>query len=205
MKLYIGVCNSQEFVPADFFWSWENMVKPYNYVMVRFDHSDDVIRNNQMINRFLKSDCDIMVKMDVDQVYPPHYFEFLVPYTEQYKVIGPKIHNKWRSRGYVPLLFDTNNFPLMATPNLTLSGISEVAYPHTNLFYAREVLEKVAPPWYEAHHDEKGLKRTADVDCTFLDKIKAAGYKLYIDTTVEVTHLVLEGVDTKLHNRWHRL
>jgi hypothetical protein len=83
-------------------------------------------------------------------------------------------------------------------------GITEVPYPHTNLFYSREVLEKIEPPWYTRKYSQDCIRRLNDMDFTFLDKVKAAGFPIYINTSVEVRHLVLEGVDTKLHNRWHR-
>jgi len=181
------------------------MIKPYDYRISRQEHSYPTVRNNTMVKRFLKSDCDVMVKMDIDQKYPPHYFEFMVPLVEKHKVIGPLLYNKWRSRAYVPLMFEDNLFPYMPTPMTGYSGIVEVPYPHTNLFYAREVLENITPPWYDKMYNDIGTTRKNDMDFYFLDKIKAQGYKLYINTAVEVEHLVLEGVNTRLHNRWHRL
>lgn len=202
-KLFIGVCNSQEFVPADFHWSWEMMEKPYEYVKIRFTHSDDVIRNNQMIDLFLQGDADIMIKMDIDQAYPKHFLSFLVPQVESHKVVGPVIFNKWRNRNYPPLLFETNDFPHMSRPMERHYGLAPIPYSHTNLLYAREVLEKLEPPWYEAHHDQRGMGRTHDVDYTFTDKIKAAGYEIYIDGSLEVAHLVAEPIDSKLSYRWN--
>jgi hypothetical protein len=203
-KLFIGVCNSQEYVPSDFFWSWEMMAKPYEYDRVRFTHSDDSVRNNKMIKLFLQGDCDIMVKMDVDQVYPIHYFEFMVPLVEKYKVIGPLIYNKWKSINFPPLLFEEYDYPNLPTPMERGSGIVEVPYPHTNLFYARETLENIAPPYYEKHYNENGTNRINDMDFTFLDKVKEQGYKIYVNMPVEVEHLVHFGVNTRLHNRWNR-
>jgi len=205
MKLYVGVCNSQEFVPADFHWSWEAMEKPYKYVKVRFTDTDDLCRNNQMVAEFLKSGCDMLVKMDIDQVYPPHYFPFMVPLAEKYKVIGPKLYNKWRWADYRPLMFETNDFPYIAGSMKDEGAIQEVPYPHTNMFYMREVLEKISPPWYEKSYNPDRTKRMNDMDFSFLDKIKAAGYKLYINNSIEVKHLVVETVDSKLFCRWNRM
>lgn len=181
------------------------MDHPYEEVTLRFDDSDDLCRNNKMIDTFLKSDCDIMVKMDIDQVYPQHYFVFMVPLVEKYKVVGPRLHNKWRTANYRPLMFETNDFPYLAGSMEATESIQEVPYPHTNLFYAREVLEKIPPPWYEKTYNAKGTGRTNDMDFTFLDKVKVAGYKIYINNGVEVKHLVMEGVDSKLFYRWNRM
>ena len=205
MKIFVGHCNSQEYVPAAFHWSWVQMRHPYEEVVIRFDDHDDVCRCNNMIRTFLKSDCDIMVKMDIDQVYPQNYFSFMVPLVEKYKVIGPRLHNKWRKTGYRPLAFKTNDFPYLAPAMELPSEIVEVPYAHTNLFYAREVLEAIEPPWYEKHFNPHYTHRTDDMDFEFLDKVKAAGYPIYINPGVEVAHLVMEGVDSKLNARWNRL
>ncbi len=85
------------------------------------------------------------------------------------------------------------------------SGITKVEYPHTNMLYAREVLESVSPPWYKVVHNEDGTKRAKDLDFTFLEKLKEKGWEFYIDTTCVVKHLVVEGVDSKLFARWNRM
>lgn len=189
MKLFLGICNSQDFVPAGFFWSFINIKSQWQTEVYRSTHPWDIIRNNRIIDKFLKSDCDVLVKMDIDQAYPPMFFEKLVPLVEQYKVIGPMIKDRWRSNGFCPLAFSSHDGMVLHTYSLTgKSGVVEIPYAHTNLFYAREVLEKVPPPWYEATQTEDGLERKNHVDFTFLDKIKAAGYPIYIDLDTVVAH-----------------
>lgn len=202
-KVFIGINNSQEMVPAAFFWSMTKMHKQYEHVIERFDHSDCFIRNNRMIEAFLKSDCDIMAKMDIDQVYPENYLDELVPLVAEYKVVGPLIHNKWRNNGYFPLMHTTDDFPYVSEPIRLFAGIMEIPYAHSNLFFAREVLESIPAPWYEGHFNKRGTGRTKDVDFTFIDKVKDAGYSVFINTNVEAKHLVLEYIDTQMHRRWN--
>ena len=78
-KLFIGICNSQELLPSKFFWSIIALRQPIRSVFGRAVHPWDVIRNNELIDWFLDSDCDYFVKMDVDQVYPADYFEKMLP------------------------------------------------------------------------------------------------------------------------------
>ena len=183
------------------------MQKPYPYEKRRFEDTDDLCRNNKMIKEFLKSDCDVLVKMDVDQVYPPYYFTLMVPLLEQYDIVGPKIHNKWRERDYRPLIFESNDFPYLAgsNPEKISGGVFEVPYPHTNLFYKKKVFDNIEPPWYSKTYNKSGTRRKNDMDFDFLDKIKDQGYKIYINTSVTVKHLVMEGVDDKLFYRWNRM
>lgn len=194
MKLFVGICNSQHHVPAEFFWSFINIKIVCQTVPFRSGHPWDVIRNNMIINKFLESDCDILAKMDIDQSYPSNYFERFIPLVEQFKVIGPLIYDRWKTYNYMPLMFSelTQGFMLKKMDLSDKTGIIEAPYAHTNLFYAREVLEKVLPPWYEAYATESGLDRKNHVDYTFLDKIKSAGYPIYIDLSTVVGHMKVE-------------
>ena len=200
-RLFVGVCNSQDWVMSSFFWSWAAIKNPYKISLFRSTHPWDVVRNNVIIENFLRSPCDILVKMDVDQVYPQDFFTKLVPLVEKYKVVGPLIFDRWRHNDFMALAFDKGE-PL--TPMENLEGIVEVPYSHTNLFYAREVLEKIQPPWYEAYATQQGTGRANHVDYSFLNKIHKAGYPIYIDTDMVVEHITIQSVDKELHDRWNR-
>ena len=201
MKLFIGVGNSQFTVPSAFHWSWEEMDKPYEYVKVRFDHNESIVRNNQMIRDFLISDCDVFVKMDIDQVYPKDYFTIMVPLVEKYKLVGPLIHNKWRKNKYVPLLSDSDPFPIIRQPGKNWrrkckAGILKVKYAHTNLFYAREVFENIKPPWLTVEYSRDNCSFTSLQDYSLIDRIRKQGFTTHINMNVVVGHLVEEVIDT---------
>jgi len=203
-KLFIGVSNSQEFVPAKFHWTWEKMLKPYKFKKVRFTHSHCFVRENRMVEQFLESNCDVFLKMDIDQKYPKNYLEVMVPLVEKYKVIGPLIYSKWRRKKYHPLMFSKTNGPQTGTPIHGAIGIVEVPYAHTNLFIAREVLEKIEPPWFMSDFNKDGTAQTNSTDAEFNDKIKEVGYPIFINMDVQAKHLVLEFIDTEMHNRWNK-
>ena len=201
------MCNSQNTVPSAFHWSWEAIDKPYEYEKVRFSHDDAVIRNNEMIGAFLKSDSDILVKMDVDQKYRKDYLTVMVPLVEKYKLIGPLIYSKRRRNNYSPLLYEEDIYPLKRqidwekrTPE---NGILPIYYAHTNLFYHREVLESVEPPWYEAKYNEDCSDYKISRDFSFLEKLIKKGFKTYINMNMVVGHLVEETVNTKTHKMWN--
>jgi len=206
MKIFIAVCNSQDEVPSEFFWSFMATYAniPYPAVAYRARHPWDVVRNNMAIDVFLKSECDVFVKMDVDQIYPLDYFLKFLPLVEQYKVIGPVIYDRHEKNGHFPLAFNDKK---VLTRDLSKevhhgTGICAYPYTHTNNFYAREVLEMIDPPWYEAHLSADGLERANHVDYDFLDKIKAAGYKphLYLDEVVK--HITTKGVGSEHYQKW---
>jgi hypothetical protein len=133
--------------------------------------------------------------MDIDQAYPSTYFERLVPLVERYKVIGPLIKDREKENNHMPLAFVSHSkAALQKFPLAGKTGIIDIPYSHTNLFYSREVLEKIPPPWYEAYQADDGLSRNNHVDFTFLDKIKAAGYPIYIYLDTKVGHQCTEYI-----------
>jgi len=193
MKLFIGICNSQHEVPSEFFWTFSSIKQVCNSTTFRSRHPWDVVRNNKIIDKFLKSDCDILAKMDIDQSYPPNYFEKFVPLVEKYKVIGPLIYDRWPTYNYMPLMFTERDGFILSKMDLSdKTGIVEVKYAHTNMFYAREVLEKIPKPWYEAFLSEDGLSRANHVDYDFIDKVHDAGYDTYVDLSMVVGHQRVE-------------
>lgn len=197
MKIFIGICNSQEHTPSGFFWSFINIRSKWPTKAFRSIHPWDVIRNNVIIHTFLKSDCEILAKMDIDQAYHSDYLERLVPLCLEHKVVGPVIYDRWEQNNFMPLAFDMVNEGMFPTSIINLSGLSgvvEIPYPHTNLLYHREVLEKISPPWYEAYLSDDGLKRKNHVDFTFINKIHKAGYRVMIDLGCEVGHKMTKFV-----------
>ena len=193
MKVFVGVCNTQDYVPAGFFWTYVAMRKPCRIVLHRAAHPWDVVRNNNIIHMFLKSDCDILAKMDIDQTYPPDYLERLIPLCEKWGVAGPLIYDRCSANFYQPLAFDDVNRSMFPVSRMDVAPIGEqvvdIPFPHTNLLYRRDVLEKIPAPWYEAHLTSDGLNRANHVDYTFIDKIHKAGFRCMIDLGCRVGHM----------------
>lgn len=203
-KVFVGVCNSQDTVPASFFWSMISQLPCEAKVLLeRERHPWDILRNNRLIEKFLTGDCDYFAKTDVDQVYPPHYFRVMVPLVEEYKVIGPVIFDRWPAGNFMPLVNWDREEPSNQFDITGRTGIEVVDNFHTNCFFHREVLEKIPAPWYEAHATPDGLKRANHVDLTFLGKVQDAGYKLYVNYDMVVSHIAQLSVSKSIYERWN--
>ena len=203
-KIFIGVCNSQEQMASDFFWSMMGQVDFVAQPMfARARHPWDIIRNNQLIDWFLKTDCDYFTKTDVDQAYPMDYFKCMVPLIEEYKVIGPLLFDRPHTGDFMPLVNwmeggQKNHYDITGK-----TGILEVPYLHTNCFFHREVLEKIPKPWYEAQATADGLSRAIHVDASFMKKIPKIGYKIYVNFDVVVEHIANVPISREIYERWN--
>ena len=189
-KIFVGICNSQDFMPSDFFWSFIALKGKWQLETLRSRHPWDVVRNNIIIDKFLKSDCTYLAKMDIDQWYPSDYFEKILPLAQEYKIAGPLIYDRWAQNKFMPLAF-TEYLPNLQPMDLTgLNGVVDIPYAHTNLIYHREVLESIEPPWYEAFLSCDGISRDNHVDFDFIHKIHKKNYRVMIDLSCVVGHQV---------------
>ena len=203
-KLFVGIANSQSTVPSLFFWSLLGIRQVLPTMIKRAGQSEAAIRDNSLIHSFLESDCDYFVNMDIDQTYPPDYFEIMVPLIDEYKCIGPLIFDRWSESGYMPLIAKDGAFSAKnAEAVLKDTGIIEVPFSHNNLFFAREVLEAIKPPWCNMVLREDGLGKAFHQDKWQTEKIVRAGYKIYINCDVIVKHIAEVEIDRDFHNRWH--
>ena len=209
MKLFVGICNSQPILYSDFFWSFLSIRIPSTCkVMVhRSIHPWDAVRNNWLIDKFLKSDCNCFVKMDVDQGYPSDYFKIMLPLLQTHDVIGPMIYDRHADSGFMPLCFERDEnepYAKRGKPFDNKTGIMELPYLHTNCFYNRYVLEAIKPPYYEAYLSESGLERANHVDFTFMSKVRDAGFKIYINFDVVVEHIAHLPISREVYERWNK-
>lgn len=202
-SLFIATANSQPWCYAEYVWSvFRNVTNyPGKLSIFRAAHPWPETRNNKAIAQFLKSDCEVFVKMDMDQEYPDDYLITMAPLVEKYKVIGPEIYDRSDSNAYGILCFgDKSNLVETWIDCSDETGIKSYPYTHTNNFYAREVLEAIEPPYYTYIEKEDFEGKSNHVDYDFLDKIKDAGYKIYLNHNIDVSHLFLG----RSNRDWHK-
>ena len=69
------------------------------------------------------------------------------------------------------------------------------------ILYNLEVFKKIPYPWFEfKKHPETGLVIGEDVG--LCQKLQAAGYKIYVDTSVEIEHLTIIKINKAMHKLW---
>jgi hypothetical protein len=193
-KLAIGIPCDFPFIPASFFYSFALMEKPeYFFIHADNGHIDD-LRNN-IIDKALEIGATNLIMMDVDQVYHPQTITKLL--SHRLPVVGALVHRRYppfdslmlktveideRRNGYVSI--DEWKDGELIEVDATGGGC---------LMFNMDVFRKIPRPWFKASKNPDGSILGEDI--YFCQQLKAAGYKIYVDTSVPAGHLTTMVVD----------
>jgi len=203
ISLAIGVPLNFPMVPSAFFQSFIEMEKP-DYIFIREDGTGPIheMRNN-IVERALKEGATHLLMCDVDQVYHPKTIPTLL--SRNLPIVGALVH-----RRYVP--FDSLAMKLVDVGN----GISvyesiddwedgallEVDATGCGcIMYQMDVFRKIPSPWFKNRKNPDGSPIGEDFG--FCQDLKAAGYRIFVDTSVPEGHLATLIINTAT-NRLYR-
>lgn len=195
-SLAIGVPCSFPFIPASFFYSFVMMQKP----AFTFIHADagpiDTLRND-IVEKALEIGATSLLMMDVDQVYDPQTITKLLAH--RLPVVGAKVHRRYppfdpiilriKDAGYHPLNIGEYEPGSLVECDATGTGC---------IMYDMDVFRKLPKPWFKFRkHPQSG--KVIGEDVGLCRDLKAAGYKIYVDTSIEIGHLTTMVVSEGTH------
>ena len=159
---------------------------------VKQDYTRTDLARNRFAMKLLESEFTHLLMLDLDHVHPVDIVQRLA----RWPMMNPEIQvvgglNYRRSEPYEPCCFIRGETGELAAPATWTPGLMEVDYLGTgSILIAREVFEKIEPPWFYNIYDDE--QRWADTwpgeDIGFNEKCKAAGVKMYVDTTTTSPH-----------------
>jgi hypothetical protein len=195
-KLAIGIPLSWPFVPAPFFRSFNMMEKP-DYIYIQTEVGGIDVLRNDIVEKALSEGATHLLLCDVDQIYPVNLVTKLL--SHNLPVVGARVHRRYapfdslilrkveideRTNGYEPI-DDWEEGELLEC-DATGGGC---------VMYNMEVFRKIPKPWFEFKKQEGGAVIGEDI--LMCQKIKAAGYKIFVDTSLECGHLTTMIVNRK--------
>lgn len=200
--LAIGVPCSFPFIPSSFFYSFVMMEKPaFTFIHADNGHMDD-LRNN-LVDKALEIGATHLIMMDVDQVYHPQTIMRLL--SHRLPVVGALVH-----RRYVPFdslmlkatIIDEKRNGYVSIDEWKEGELVEVdATGGGCLMFNMDVFRKIPRPWFKTSLNPDGSVLGEDI--FFCQELKAAGYRIFVDTSVPAGHLTNLIVNTAT-NRLYR-
>jgi len=171
-------------IPSAFFDSFVAMKKPAaGFVLHRTSNGPIEEMRNNLVREALRDGCTNIIFMDTDQVYHPDTIPRLL--SHKLPVVGAKIHRRYPP--FDPLLLKGELGKYQTITEWEPGSLVEVSATGTGcLMFDMQVFRDMPCPWFRSRTYE-GLAVGEDIG--FCSDLKAAGYKIFVDTSVPAGHL----------------
>lgn len=199
--LAIGFPLVDQTVPVQFFTSFACMEKPdqYKLLIPQFPHGpwagSIADARNSLVKQALSEGCSHLLMLDTDQIYPADCLAKLL--SRDVDVCGVRVHRRWMPFDPIFLRGELGKYKAVPDEEMYSGDLIEVDATGTGcLLFDMDVFLRVPQPWFEfSHHEEKPVGE----DIYFCSKARAAGVRIFVDTSVEVGHMTTMVVNKALH------
>jgi hypothetical protein len=179
-----------------FFVSWVIMDKPAEYNLIlptlhpgEFYDNIAAVRNH-LAEQALINKCTHILMMDTDQIYPPDTVTKLIAHN--LPIVGAKVHRRYAP--FDPLLLRGSLGKYHRIPDEeweACDGLIEVDATGTGCtMFQSEVFRKLEFPWFKIIPG-RGKRKSVGEDVYMFSKAKKAGYRIFVDTSIEIGHLTM--------------
>lgn len=166
----------------------------------------DAVRNNLVVQA-LGFGCTHILMMDTDQVYySPDTIQKLLAHNKP--VVGARVHRRYPP--FDPILLrekDGKHYHMEREEIERVVGNGEtVSVPATGcgcILYDTRVFIDIDPPWFR--HTKTAEGRSKGEDIYFCEQLKRSGYEIFVDTSVEISHLTLMEVNMDTYRLYQAL
>jgi len=168
---------------------------------VEFVYPNDCVRRifhdfarNEMVEEFLKSDCDFMWFLDSDIGPPTNILDAYLEYYEEWDVAGAPYPIFITQKGLegpqvVYTVYNGSNGRGMYPANVPPSGVGYVDGMATGcLFIKKHVFSKLERPFFEFKYNQTTREMTEGEDLGFCRKMRELGYKFFVDYSKVCKH-----------------
>jgi len=190
-KLGIALPIAGRLQDKDFWLSFFNMKLPANSTLLVpskeiYDFKSDIagIRND-LVAQALEHGCSHLLMMDTDQIYPPDAANRLLAHEKD--VVGAQVHRRYPP--FAPIMYRGRIGEYKYVPDEEMYSGKLVEVDATGcgcVLYNTGVFLHTDQPWYQLGRQNG---RPVGEDIFFHDKLRSSGYRIYVDTSVEVGHI----------------
>lgn len=191
-NLCIGIPLTFPMVPSGFFYSFAHMEKPKEYTLIHADNGSgavDALRND-LVDMALQIGASHLIMMDTDQIYPVETIPRLL--SHKLPIVGCVVHRRYPP--FDPILLRGKLGDYESIDEWKDGELVEVDATGAGcLMFNMEVFRKMPRPWFKWRKIETGEGVGEDIG--FCSDLKAAGYHIFVDTSIQCGHLTTLCVD----------
>lgn len=207
-RLGIGIPLSFPWVPSSFFHSFVMMDRP-EFIFLHAENGPISGLRNNLVQKALAEGCTHLIMMDVDQVYHPKTITRLL--SHRLPVVGALVHRRYPPFDSLMLKMVEidEHFNGYESINEWEDG-SLVEVDATGggcVMFDMEVFKKLPYPWFRDDKQPNPDLPPIGEDISLCQDLKAAGYKIFVDTSVPAGHLttmVVTSATARLFNATNR-
>jgi len=189
IKLGIALPNVQDSYPSQFVDSFCQITKPAHlYLKPSGGGPIDAVRND-LVQKALMCDCTHIWMTDTDQVYPQGTLMQLL--SHDVDIVAAKVHKRYPPYDPILLRGTIDNFDVVPDEEWSKLGGQLIEVDATgfgSVLINMEVFEKIERPWF--NFDLYNSKEPIGEDIGFYTKARAAGYRVFVDCSIKIGHLV---------------
>jgi len=175
-------------------------------VMLNMPYQRTDLARNKAAQELLKTDFTHLLMLDIDHVHPADIVQRLARWAKldpkKFQIVGGL--NFRRSEPHDPcayILDDNDNaYAVEWDEKSTLVEVDRMGTG--SILIAREVFEQVEPPWFFNDYSKVWEDKWPGEDIGFSYKVKAAGFKMWCDTTTTSPHITPALVDANSWRKW---
>lgn len=203
MKLAIATPLSGNVVPVEYFESVLAMKKPADYIFLRAGSYQGVAHmRNQLVEGAKQYGCTHILFLDVDHRHNIDTIPMLMSHNKPI-VSGLSF---MRQDPYEPCMFRGMINRYETVTEWEEDELVEVdSVGCACLLIDMEVFENIERPWFDfIANPDPTVKYGIGEDVYFCNKAKMAGYKIYVDTSIQNSHLGIVEVNKEFSDKWNK-
>ena len=155
---------------------------------------------NEIVEEFLRSDCDILWFLDSDICPPTHILDLVAKHGDKWQAAGaPYPIFMVPPGGTEPCVLFTAYKGVVHRDDGSVQGIQLTSVPRAGtefidglatgcLFLKRSVFEKLEKPYFEFKYDKESRKMTEGEDLGFCVKVNKQGIQFFVDYDLVCKH-----------------
>jgi hypothetical protein len=193
-SLAIGIPLTFPFVPSGFFYSFAQMERP-NYTLLHADNGPIDTLRNDLVESALRIGATHLMMCDTDQIYPVNTIPKLL--SHRLPVVGCMVHRRYPP--FDPIMLKGKPGEYYGIEEWKPGDLVEVDATGAGcLMFDMQVFRNMPRPWFKFRKLEETDEGIGE-DIGFCSDLKAAGYKIFVDTSLECGHLTTMCVNRQTH------
>jgi hypothetical protein len=181
-KLAVCIPLTYHMIPSAFFDSFIAMEKPdFSYYRTSNGHIDDM--RNDLTMSAMADGCSHVIFMDTDQCYAPNTITKLL--SHRLPIVGGLVYRRYPP--FDPLLLRGSINGYETVKDWKDGELVEVDATGTGcILFDMEVFRNIPGPWFRFRQLGLGI---VGEDIGFCADLRAAGHRIFVDTSVQIGHL----------------